>query len=131
MKRHKTGGCLCGAVRFATIGPLRGVIYCHCTQCRRQSGHYVAATAAADADITIEGAENITWYAASADARRGFCRTCGSLLFWKAGDRPTTSILAGGFDTPSGLKGQSHIYVAEKGDYYEIADGLPKHDTSP
>lgn len=40
-----TGGCMCGAVRYAVHGPLRNVITCHCEQCRRSSGHFVAATA--------------------------------------------------------------------------------------
>ena len=58
---HK-GSCLCGAVRFTASGPLRGVIYCHCSQCRKQTGHYYAATNVADDDLKIEGQEKITWY---------------------------------------------------------------------
>jgi hypothetical protein len=38
------------------------------------------------------------------------------------------SVLAGSFDRPSGLEGASHIFVADKGDYYEITDGLPQQD---
>ncbi|HGG64526.1 MAG TPA: GFA family protein, partial [Rhodobacteraceae bacterium] len=38
----KTGGCLCGAVTYVVNGPLRDVIACHCTQCRKSSGHHVA-----------------------------------------------------------------------------------------
>lgn len=125
MSETNTGRCLCGAVRFTTTGPLRGVIYCHCGQCRRQTGHYVAATAVADARITIEGADSLSWYEASADAKRGFCRTCGSLLFWKGEGLDRISIMAGAFDKPTGLKGQSHIFAGDKGDYYAIDDGLP------
>jgi len=126
MEDERSGGCLCGAVRFRTTGPLRGIIYCHCTQCRRQTGHVVAATSAADADLAVEGAAHLSWYAASADARRGFCSVCGSLLFWKREGSPATSIMAGAFDRPSGLAGKSHIFVADKGDYYEICDRLPQ-----
>lgn len=121
-----TGSCLCGAVRFSTSGALRDVVYCHCVQCRKQTGHYVAATASADTDLAIEGDENLTWFSASADARRGFCKVCGSLLFWKGTGRARTSIMAGSLDGASGLKGLNHIFVAEKGDYYEIDDGLPQ-----
>lgn len=124
-----TGGCVCGAVRFTTYGPLRDVIACHCEQCRRQSGHFLAATACADSDLEVTGTAGITWYEASDSARRGFCRRCGSGLFWKANGTDRTSILAGAFDQPSGLKLTSHIYCAEKGDYYEIADGLPQFST--
>ena len=41
----RTGGCLCGAVRYQVRGPLRSVVMCHCSQCRRQTGHVMAATA--------------------------------------------------------------------------------------
>ena len=126
-----TGQCLCGAVKFETRGPLREVVACHCTQCRRQSGHFFAATASADADLTVAGAEELSWYEASDDARRGFCRHCGSALFWKRHGSDTTSILAGAFDRPSGLRLARHIYCADKGDYYEIGDGLPQHATRP
>jgi hypothetical protein len=125
-----TGGCLCGAVRFRTRGALRDVIYCHCSQCRRQTGHYYAATNVAEDRIAIDGAERITWYAASDFARRGFCSVCGSALFWKRNGAAVVSVMAGSFDQPSGLRGAAHIFVADKGDYYEIDDGLPQHERS-
>src|SRR5690606_6492885 len=55
----RTGACLCGAVRFRTTGPLRGVIYCHCSQCRRQTGHHYAATNVPDANLQVEGGEKL------------------------------------------------------------------------
>lgn len=125
-----TGSCLCGAIKFETRGKLRGVVYCHCSQCRKQTGHFYAATDVADSDIAITGAQNITWYEASDFARRGFCRACGSALFWKRNGSSVISVLAGAFDSPTGLGGQSHIFVADKGDYYPISDGLPQYDRS-
>lgn len=130
MSIMRTGSCLCGAVRFRTRGALRGVVYCHCTQCRKQSGHFVAATNAKDADIAIEGEQAIKWYQASDAAKRGFCATCGSLLFWKHNDLDSISIMAGSFDRPSGLADEGHIFVGDKGDYYEICDGLPQFQKS-
>lgn len=130
MSDNRTGSCLCGAVKFRTSGPLRGVVYCHCTQCRKQTGHVVAASRVADADIQIDGGENITWYSASPEAARGFCSNCGSVMFWKRNGTDLTSVMAGSFDTPSGLAGLRHIFVADKGDYYEIDDGLPQFERS-
>ena len=124
----RTGHCNCGAVRFRTTGPLREVVACHCSQCRRQSGLYFAATNVPDENIVIEGGENITWYQASDFARRGFCATCGSALFWKHRDDPHISVLAGAFDEPSGLNMTKHIFCADKGDFYEINDGLPQYE---
>jgi hypothetical protein len=84
----------------------------------------------ADSDLILQGGENITWYQSSATARRGFCRICGSALFWKLEGLDTISVMAGAFDSPSGLQGESHIFVADKGDYYEIDDGLPQFPRS-
>jgi hypothetical protein len=91
----RTGRCNCGAVRFRTRGALREVVACHCSQCRRQTGLYYAATNVADEMIEIEGADAISWYQASEFARRGFCSTCGSALFWKHQSDPFISVLAG------------------------------------
>ncbi|GLR50365.1 GFA family protein [Shinella yambaruensis] len=127
MSEEHTGHCLCGAVRFRTRGPLREVIACHCSQCRRQTGHFYAATNVPDHALTVEGGENVTWYRASDMAGRGFCRTCGSALFWKGDGTNYTSIMAGTFDLPTGLAIGKHIFCADKGDYYEIEDGLPQY----
>ncbi|QPC92736.1 GFA family protein [Mesorhizobium sp. INR15] len=130
MSDNHEGSCLCGAVSFKTRGALRGVVYCHCSQCRKQSGHFYAATNVPNANIVVDGAENITWYAASSFAKRGFCNTCGSLLFWKPGDQDYVSVMAGLFDRPTELQGECHIFVADKGDYYSIDDGLPRFEKS-
>lgn len=124
----RTGRCNCGAVTFRTHGDVRDVVACHCSQCRRQTGLYYAATNVADDRIEIGGAENITWYHASEAARRGFCSTCGSALFWKHSSDPFISVLAGAFDEPSGLKMTKHIFCVDKGDFYDIDDGLPQYE---
>ncbi|HUF56516.1 MAG TPA: GFA family protein [Thermohalobaculum sp.] len=121
-----TGGCACGAVRYRVAGPLRPVIACHCTECRRMSGHYAAATACRRECLRLEAAASLRWWSSSADHRRGFCAECGSLLFWEREGTAGTSIFAGTLDQPTGLTLAGHIYTAEKGDYYEIADGLPQ-----
>lgn len=130
MTDDHSGSCLCGTVRFSVQGSMRGVVYCHCTQCRKQTGNFYAATSVEDAALTISGDDNISWYEASDRARRGFCRTCGSALFWKEIGSETISIMAGAFEKPSSLKGAVHIFAADKGDYYEIDDGLPVHPGS-
>lgn len=127
MSDTHTGHCLCGAVRFRTTGPLHDVVACHCSQCRRQTGHFYAATNVGNANLEIEGGDNVGWYRASDAAGRGFCRTCGSALFWKADDADYTSIMVGAFDGPTGLKIACQIYCADKGDYYELDDGIPQY----
>ncbi len=123
-----TGGCLCGAVRFEVSGPLRDVVYCHCEQCRRTSGHFVAASDVRVGDLAIRESTTLEWYSSSETARRGFCRVCGSSLFWVPVDGTRVSIMAGALDSPTGLVAREHIFVESAGDYYRIADGLPCHD---
>ena len=118
-----TGACLCGAVKYTVAGPLRAVIACHCKQCQRTSGFHVAATSAHRDTVEIDG--DVTWYRSSDTAKRGFCGTCGSNLFWD-GSGQNLSVFAGSLDAPTGLKLAGHIYCADKGDYYEIDDDLPK-----
>lgn len=111
------GSCLCGAVHYSVSGDLRPVIACHCTQCRKTSGHHVAATSARRDCIEITG--EVAWFASSDTARRGFCPTCGSNLFWD-GSGENLSIFAGTINGTTGLTIKGHIYCADKGDYYEI-----------
>ncbi len=127
MNDEKTGHCLCGAVRFRTRGQLREVIACHCSQCRRQTGLFYAATNVSLDRLDVEGMESVSWYRASDAARRGFCRTCGSALFWQADGADYMSIMAGAFDQPSGLTIGYHIFCADKGDFYEINDDRPQY----
>ena len=119
------GSCLCGAVRYRTPGPLRPVVACHCRQCRKTSGHYVAATSAPRESVEIAG--TVAWYKSSASARRGFCPVCGSSLFWD-GPGAHLSIHAGTLDGDPGIALAGHIYCADKGSYYEIDPGLPRFD---
>jgi hypothetical protein len=126
MTNPKSGACLCGKVGFTTTGTLRAADACHCVQCRKQSGHYFASTNVPRENLVITGQENLTWYQSSPDVRRGFCSTCGSFLFWDPAAKDWISIAMGAFDTSTSTLLEKHIFVAEKGDYYQITDGLPQ-----
>ncbi len=130
-----SGRCLCGAVAFAVDArDLREPGLCHCSQCRRWSGHVWAAVNAPLGDFDIlKGEDALTWFKSSEEARRGFCRECGSALFWHADGlaehKDRMSVAMGALDAPTGLRLDGHIFVADKGDYYDIADGLPQKAT--
>ena len=121
-----TGGCLCGAVKYEILGPLRPVVYCHCNQCRRTSGHFVAATATHKDNLVLISDQGLAWYQSSASAKRGFCRRCGSSLFWFPASDNYMSIMAGTLDQSAGIEAAEHIYVEFKADYYDLTDGLPQ-----
>ncbi|RKH52300.1 GFA family protein [Corallococcus llansteffanensis] len=125
------GSCLCGAVRFTVEGELRGPDACHCGKCRKHSGHYFVSTDVPRSAVTIEGKDKISWFQSSEKARRGFCSVCGSSLFWDPLQRDWIGIAMGAFDTPTHTRVAVHVYMADKGDYYDVADGVPQFDTIP
>lgn len=125
------GSCLCGAVTLEVEGKLPPVEACHCKQCRKWSGHVFVSVEVPRSALTIQGTEKLRWFHSSEKARRGFCSACGTPLFFDPIDREKhdwIGISMGLFDTPTETALALHIFVAEKGDYYEITDGLPQNE---
>ena len=121
-----TSRCECGAVAFAVDEVRPTVTFCHCSQCRRTSGHVWASTHAPFSAVTFTADAGLTWYASSDFAERGFCNRCGSSLFYRLTGKDDLGIAAGCIDMPTGLTPGKHIFVADKGDYYTIADDAPQ-----
>jgi len=121
-----SGSCLCGDISFEVQGAPQGASMCHCSLCRKQSGGVWSSAFMPEDDLKISG--DVTWFEASDTAKRGLCPRCGSFLFWKAHDEDTISFALGAIDGDTGLTLEKHIFVADKGDYYDIADGVPQKD---
>ncbi len=126
------GTCLCGAVRLEVSGQLERLPEaCHCSQCRKQSGHFLAAVNVRRTELSILGGDKVTWYRSSDKVQRGFCSVCGSSLFWN----PTiegyeyTAVAMGLFDSPTGSRIAKHTFVADKGDYYDLDDDIPQSES--
>ena len=98
----------------------------HCGQCRRTHYRFAANTGAAKAPLELIEAAGLRWYGSSPGVRRGFCGTCGDSVFWDRVDEPDVAIAAGTLDPPTGLTTIGQIFVADAGDYYAIADDLPR-----
>jgi hypothetical protein len=123
-----SGRCICGAVAFEVRGPLRDVLFCHCTECRRWAGHAFAATAARVADLHFTEERGLRWIDSpdsEHDARRGFCGECGSSLFWQAPGSERISLAAGSLDAPTGIGTRGQIWTRSAGDYYELDKSVP------
>ena len=120
------GSCLCGEITFQAEAAAREPAACHCTQCRKQSGHHWASVQVMDTALKVNGSPR--WYTSSPGVRRGFCPTCGSFLFWKSDADPDTGVSLGAIDGPTGLHLTRHIFVADKGDYYDITDSAPQKE---
>jgi hypothetical protein len=122
----RTGACLCGAVRYEVTGEPTRVTYCHCSRCRRWHGHIGAWIAVDRLGFRCVEDSGLKWYAYAA-VKRGFCTECGSSVLWDEAGDPKLGV--GTFDAPTGLTSNAHIFVASKGDYYELPDdGLVRRD---
>jgi hypothetical protein len=126
------GSCLCGAVTIEVEGKLEHQPEaCHCSQCRKQSGHFLAAVNVRRSALTINGGDKVSWYRSSERVQRGFCSVCGSTLFWN----PTMegyeyiAVAMGLFDEPTGTRLAKHTFVGDKGDYYDLDPGAPQSRT--
>lgn len=123
------GTCLCGSVRLEIRGALENQPQaCHCSQCRKQSSHFFAAVNVRRQALVVRGEDRVTWYRSSEQVQRGFCSVCGSILFWKP-EIPGYEFVAvamGVLEAPTGARLARHTFVGDKGDYYEIEDGLPQ-----
>lgn len=93
-----TGGCQCGAVRFAVSGPLGRASICHCRMCQKAFGSFYGPLVAAPGLTWTQGAP--AYFQSSNRARRGFCRDCGTPLTFEPDDGPV-ELAIGAFDAPA------------------------------
>lgn len=106
------GGCHCESVRFRLIGPLTPILICHCDDCRRISGTSWAATSVADHCFKITSSlETLRWYSSSSWAKRGFCTSCGSAMFYRMHGEGRTSIAPGVLDDNDLLRVRGQIFA--------------------
>ena len=125
-----TGGCHCGAVRYAYEGSVHRFSYCHCDDCRKIGGAAYSAAVVVDTDgfTLTAGTDQLTGYASSPGKLRRFCRRCGAHVVAGMEQRPGILIVrAGTIDTmPADLAPQMHIWVKAKPAWYDIHDALPQ-----
>lgn len=118
---NRTGRCLCGAVKFEAINVSRSLGACHCSMCRRWTGGPFLAVDCGS-EVKFEGEANITVFNSSDWADRGFCKKCGSNLFYRLKGIEQYQIPPGLFDDDSGLEFNHQVFVDERPDYYEFAN---------
>ncbi|MFD1697632.1 GFA family protein [Roseibium aestuarii] len=122
------GRCDCGKVSFEVPSVEPNVTLCHCSQCRRMSGHIWASTRAPWDAVTFTCDGGLAWYESSSWAQRGFCRHCGSSLFYRRHEVDHVAIAAGCLEAPTGMSATRHIFLKDKGDYYDVTDNLEKFE---
>jgi len=122
------GGCLCGAVRYASQQEPDDVGYCHCRLCQLSSGSPVSAWASFPLQTFqyTHGTPNI--FKSSAHGQREFCGICGSqLLFRSSVSENSVDVNIGTLDKPTQVEPEYHIWTESQLKWFEIADNLPRH----
>lgn len=131
-----SGSCLCGEVTWRSSGPVRSVLECHCHRCQKVTGNYMAASAAANDSLTIEG-DGLRWYSPPDDPNvaYGFCPRCGSSLFYRSGvaddSNTTTSICVGSFDDASELQTIEVWYGANAANHVRLDPAITTFPAEP
>ena len=80
------GSCLCGAVKFSANLPSKWCAHCHCSMCRKAHGAgYVTWVGFEQGQVSItKDTDQLEWHDSSPGAQRGFCRQCGSSMFFRS-----------------------------------------------
>ena len=122
-----TGSCLCGAVRFRAPAPTLWCAHCHCTMCQRAHGAaFVTWVGVVASEVTIDD-DRLTWFASSDKAERGFCRDCGSTLFFRSERWPgELHITRANFHGAIDREPESHAYYDSHVAWFPVTDTLPK-----
>ena len=113
------GRCLCGAVKFTAKSMKNSVHACHCGMCRRWGGGPLMCVSCGT-DVVFEGEENITVYNSSDWAERGFCRKCGSHLFYRLKEINEHELPAGLFDNLENLQFDLQVFTDRKPSFYSF-----------
>ncbi len=120
-----SGGCLCGAVRFAAVPEKLEMDVCHCGMCRKWSGGTFMAVPCTG--VTVDDDAALGVYPSSDWGERVFCRTCGSSLFWRLrGAEGHVAVSMQSFDDLSPFAFTEEIFIDEKPALYAFAGERPR-----
>lgn len=118
---NATGSCLCGGITLTVQAVNPHVDTCHCNMCRKWGGGPLFAIEC-DSEVSFTGEENISIFDSSGWAERGFCRHCGTHLFYRLKENRRYAIPAGLFDSEDQLVFRQQIFIDEKPAFYAFSN---------
>jgi hypothetical protein len=121
----KTGSCLCKAVTVTTEMTETNFGVCHCGMCRKWGGGPLFASGMGQ-NTKFTGEEFVGVYSSSEWAERGFCKRCGTHLFYRMKNGGFMNFPLGLLDGTEGFKFNTEIYVDAKPGNYEFANNTNK-----
>lgn len=121
IQTQTSGQCLCGAVTVHVELEKASFDACHCSMCRRWGGGPLLAVGVEDR-MRMEGAENVSVYSSSDWAERGFCKHCGTHLFYRLKGEQLYSVPLGLIEGDLPWTFSEQIFIDEKPPCYEFAN---------
>lgn len=116
-KVEASGSCLCGAIKLVGKTVDTGVGACHCRTCRGWGGGPFL-TVDCGTEVTIEGEENVSVFDSSEWAERGFCKLCGTHLFYRLKSNGQYIAAAGLFGDGIHFEMDHQVFVDQRPSYY-------------
>ena len=125
-----TGGCQCGAVRYALHAQLQKSHICHCRMCQKAFGSFFAA-------LAVVEEKDIEWvrgrpmlFRSSSITDRGFCGSCGTPLTFQMIEGTRVNISLGSLDDPSKVPPEIQIGIESRMPWFDTLPGLPEKNTA-
>ncbi len=112
-----SGSCLCGTVSIEAKAMSTDVGACHCSMCQKWTGGPFM-TVDCGSDVTCSPAEGIGTFSSSEWAERGFCKNCGSHLFYRLKQNGQHFMPVGLFDVRDKLNFDHQVFIDEKPSHY-------------
>lgn len=118
-----SGECLCGKIKLRAQLAEKHVDVCHCGMCRTWGGGPLLGVQATSAEqVEMDGEEHVSVYTSSEWAERGFCKHCGTHLFYRLKDGSFYDIPLGLLQQMDGFKLNTQIFIDRKPDFYSFAE---------
>ena len=133
MAKELSGECLCGSVQYRVLDDFEYALNCHCSQCRRATGSaFKPLGGIKRAKLTLtRGQDTLLIYGDESAAHDVRCGRCGSLLYSVVRDGTYVHVALGTLTTATSAAPAMHIFAGSKAEWYQITDGLPRHDKFP
>ena len=119
--QNAKGSCLCGAIKVTVEEMSAHIGSCHCKMCRQWGGGPFLA-ADCGQKVSFEGEESLSVYSSSEWAERGFCKACGTHLFYRLKEKQQHIMPVGLFEKEDGFVFDHQIFIEEQPPYYKFAN---------
>lgn len=136
MGESYTGGCACGAIRYAISGEPLVMSECQCRDCQRRSGtgHASYLTFSSRSAVKVTGEVKQWSLAADSGAMKSyaFCPTCGVPLYVTFPSAPEiTAVHAASLDDPARYKPANVMYTVRGHAWDHLDPALKKFEKMP